>query len=312
MSEFEFSLPSFAKINLHLRVIGRRLDAYHEIFTIFQTVSLQDTLYFGPGDKLEMTCSDPTIPCDNRNLIIRAAQKLKAYAAQMPAGFNRKSSADVGLGAQIHLKKCIPSPGGLGGGSSNAAIAIIGLAKLWNLDITLDQMVEIGSEIGADVPFFFTGGTAIGTGRGTEIENVADFHARNILIVSPDVAVSTAEGFNALNAANLTSEEANRILGVCRSEAESTDSYLKMARNDFESTVYAAYPDVGKVKQRLFDLGASFALLSGSGASVFGIFDTKETRQTAIKALDNEVNWRKFAVATISRNDYREALETAF
>jgi 4-diphosphocytidyl-2C-methyl-D-erythritol kinase len=110
----------------------------------------------------------------------------------------------------------------------------------------------------------------------------------------------------------LTTDEANRILGVCRSEAGSVDSYLNTARNDFENTVFVAHPEIGKVKQKLLEFGASKALLSGSGASVFGIFDTKETRQTAEKALDNEVNWRRFAVATISRKVYREALEIAF
>jgi 4-diphosphocytidyl-2-C-methyl-D-erythritol kinase len=124
--------------------------------------------------------------------------------------------------------------------------------------------------------------------------------------------VSTAEAFNALNAPSLTTDEANRILGVCRSEAESADSYLETASNDFENTVFAAHPEIGKVKHRLLELGASRALLSGSGASVFGIFDTKETRQAAQKALDNEVNWRKFAVATISRDQYREALGITF
>ena len=314
MRETSFSLPSFAKINIGLKVIGRRDDGFHELFTVFQTVSLHDTLNFTASHDLQLTCDEASIPTDNRNLVIRAADKLREYALRRPSGKLSKPVQNEGgkLSASIHLEKRIPSPGGLGGGSSNAAVALIGLARLWDIDISQDELVNIGSGLGSDVPFFLTGGTAVGTGRGTEIENISDFHAENILIITPDVAVSTAEAFNALKAPNLTTDEANRILGVCRSEAGSADSYLNTATNDFENTVFAAHPEIGKVKQKLLEFGASKALLSGSGASVFGIFDTKETRQTAEKALDNEVNWRRFAVATISRKAYREALEIAF
>ena len=299
MPDNAFSLPSFAKINLGLRVIGKRDDGFHDIFTIFQTVSLHDTLSFALSDELVLTCTDERVPSDERNLVIRAAQMLRDRTSQK-------------RGARIHLEKRIPSPGGLGGGSSNAAAALIGLTRLWHLDITPDELIKIGSDLGSDVAFFFTGGTAIGRGRGTDIESIADFRSENVLIVAAGVEVSTASAFNALNARRLTTNEANRILGVCRSEAESVDSYLETASNDFENTVFAAHPEIGKVKQRLLELGASVASMSGSGASVFGIFDTKETRQAAQKALGYEVNWRKFAVATISRDAYREALGITF
>lgn len=295
MSEFRFSLPSFAKINLGLEVIGRRDDGFHEIFTIFQTVSLCDRLDFSAAKKLTLTCSDASVPDDARNLVIRAAEALAAR-------FN------VHLGAAIHLEKRIPSPGGLGGGSSNAAVALIGLTRLWNLGVMHEDLSDIGSELGSDVPFFFRGGTAAAKGRGTEISDFPEFDAPFLVIVTPNIAVSTVAAFEGLNAANLTSTDANRILEICRLREKSQDLLSEATRNDFESTVFAAYPEVGSAKNALLDFGASFALLSGSGASVFGIFDTEETRQTAIKALDAYVNWRKFAVATISRNAYREAL----
>jgi 4-diphosphocytidyl-2-C-methyl-D-erythritol kinase len=307
MPETSFSLPSFAKINLGLRVIGRREDGFHDIFTVFQTVSLHDTLTFSPAAGLELTCDDPSIPTDGRNLILRAAEKLRDRASRAGA-FDTASSP----GASIHLEKRIPSPGGLGGGSSNAAVALVGLKRLWGVDLPEASLSEIACELGSDVPFFLSGGTAAGAGRGTDLESLADFEAAHILIVSPDIAVSTAEAFNALSARSLTSPDANRILGVCRSEARSADLHLSAMRNDFESTVFAAHPEIGSVKQKLLELGAAQASLSGSGASVFGIFDKKETRQAAQKALDNEVNWRKFAVATISRNEYREALGITF
>lgn len=294
-----FTLPSFAKINLHLRVLGKRDDGYHDIFTVFQTVSLHDTIAFEAGERIVLTCDDETIAIDGSNLIVKAADALRA-------------AFTVTSGAAMRLEKTIPMGGGMGGGSSNAATALIGLSRLWNLNATLDQLVELAAEIGADVPFFLMGGTAIGTGRGTDIESVADFEGERIVIVTPDVVVPTAKAYANIRAESLTNDGANRILRVCRSEAESWDFLQSALINDFEATVFAAYPEIGGVKQKLIELGAKQALMSGSGASVFGIFDKEETRQTALKALDNEVNWRKFAVAAVSRSEYREALGITF
>ena len=314
MPETAFSLPSFAKINLGLKVIGKRPDGFHDICTVFQTVTLHDTISFEPSSAIEMTCSDPSIPCDQGNLVLRAAETLQAHILEqrLPISGEMVGHSERFPGAKMHLEKNIPSPGGLGGGSSNAAVALIGLARLWNVQIGESELALIGANLGSDVPFFFTGGTAVGWGRGTDLSSINDFRAENVLIATPQIDVRTADAFNALNAPNLTTSEVNRILGVCRSEAESADFHPGAMRNDFENTVFAAHPEVGKVKQRLLELGASAASLSGSGASVFGIFEKKETRRAAQKALDNEVNWRKFAVATISRNEYREALEIAF
>ncbi len=166
-----FTLPSFAKLNLLLRVIGKREDGFHELFTIFQTVSLQDTIRFAHSDKLELGCDDPAIPTDDRNLILRAANALREFA-------------DVEKGADIYLEKQIPSPGGLGGGSSNAAVALIGLSRLWELDIAANDLQAISARLGSDVPFFLHGGTAIGTGRGELIEPIDDISEQFLLIVA--------------------------------------------------------------------------------------------------------------------------------
>lgn len=286
-----FSLPSFAKINLHLRVLGKRGDGFHEIFTVFQTISLADELTFESSGKLELQCEDPSVPAGDTNLIIRAAREL---------------SSD--RGARITLRKRIPMGGGLGGGSSNAATALIGLNRLWGLERSVKELDLVGAGLGSDVPFFLSGGTAIGSGRGTEIESVEDFGASNLVVVTPDVHVSTGEAYTGIQAENLTIAEANRILRVCRSEAESPDFLRSALVNDFEPTVFARFPEIGRAKKTLLELGADRVLMSGSGASVFGIFDKEETRQAALKALDNEVNWRKFAVAAVSRDEYREKL----
>lgn len=290
-----FSLPSFAKINWTLRIIGRRDDGFHELFTVFQTVSLRDKLTFKAAEELTLSSNQPRMPVDGRNLVIKAANAL---------------NKEVGgsFGAAIHLEKHIPSPGGLGGGSSNAAVTLIGLRRLWDVDVSDERLTEIAAEIGSDAAFFLTGGTAIGTGRGENIEPIDDITTEEMLIVRPRVRVRTREAFAVLNAPALTSQATERILSVSRTDADRLDPLRSQLTNDFERSVFAIYPEIQKVKLTLVDLGAANAALSGSGASVFAIFDKQETRQAAQKALDHESTWRKFAVSTISRSEYREAL----
>ncbi len=290
-----FSLPSFAKINWTLRILGKREDGFHELFTMFQTVSLHDTIHFTESERLELTCDEPNVPIDERNLIIKAAKALKQLAG-------------IEKGAAIHLEKRIPSPGGLGGGSSNAAVALLGLTKLWEIEINQGNLQVIATTLGSDVPFFLHGGSAIGTGRGEVIKPVDDLKEPNLLIVTPPVSVSTKDAFERMNAPTLTNEALGRILPVCRSEAESLVTRSPVLINDFEVSVFHAHPEVQRVKQTLLSLGAVNAAMSGSGASVFAIFDNTETRQAAIKALEHESTWRKFAVATVSRSEYREMM----
>jgi 4-diphosphocytidyl-2-C-methyl-D-erythritol kinase len=294
-----FTLPSFAKINLYLKVLGKRDDGFHELCTVFQTVSLHDDLTFEEDEKLVFTCDDPSIPTGGDNLVVKAA-------------FALIENFRVSKGAHIHLQKNIPAPGGLGGGSSNAAVTLLGLAKLWDIGANPEDLMRIGRELGSDVPFFFHGGRAIGTGRGEEITPLDQTGEKYILIVTPDVEVSTREAFARLEAPRLTPEALKSNLIVCRFEAESLDLRHTALINDFEKSVFETAPEVGRVKERLLELGATQALMSGSGASVFGIFDTQETRQATLKAIDNEINWRKFAVAAISRDEYREALKVVF
>jgi 4-diphosphocytidyl-2-C-methyl-D-erythritol kinase len=294
-----FTLPSFAKINLHLQVLGRRDDGYHELCTVFQTVSLHDDLTFSEANDLVLTCSDADTPADDSNLVLKAAHLLR-------------EKFGITRGARIHLEKRIPAPGGLGGGSSNAAVALLGLAKLWDVFVDPAELATLGRQLGADVPFFFYGGTALGRGRGDVIEPVADLENKHILIVTPDVQVSTREAFKGLCAPALTKETAKSILGDCRFDAESLNLRHSVLINDFEISIFRSHPEIGRVKERLIELGALQALMSGSGASVFAIFDTEETRQATLKAIENEHNWRQFAVAAISRDEYREALERVY
>jgi 4-diphosphocytidyl-2-C-methyl-D-erythritol kinase len=289
-------VPSFAKVNLVLRVIGKRDDGFHEVFTVLQAVSLHDNIRFElNSSSITLRCDVPGMPLDNRNLIVRAAEALRLKYG-------------VELGAYIYLDKRIPSPGGLGGGSSNAAVTLLALSRLWKIDASFDELSALAAELGADVPFFLHGGTGVGTGNGSAIENVKDIRLPGMIIVTPDVNVPTSMAYSLLSAPSLTNIEAESTLTNYRSGV--ADGIEPV--NDLEKTVFAAFPEIERVKNALVELGAKQALMSGSGASVFGIFDNEETRQTALKALGERSNWRSFAVAAISRSDYREALAEVY
>ena len=286
------TLPSYAKVNLHLEILGKRPDGYHEIVTVLQTISLSDELTFEEFESgVELNINGLPLPQGDKNLIVRAAKALK-------------SQLGVGQGAKLGLRKRIPVGGGLGGGSSNAAVALIGLSKLWNLDVPSEAMERIAATLGSDVPFFLKGGTALATGRGEVIQSIDDCPFEFSTITTPRLHISSANAYAGLNAPNLTNTASNRILNVSRA-AEILRGELQ---NDFEKTIFARYPEVERVKEKLLKLGAKHALMSGSGASVFGIFDNEETRQTALKALGEKTDWRSFAVAAVSRNEYREKL----
>ena len=286
------TLPSYAKINLYLEILGKRPDGFHEIFTVLQTVSLCDEISFeNAGASVALNMNGLPLPQGEKNLIVRAAKALR-------------SEIGIDRGVKIDLRKRIPVGGGLGGGSSNAAATLIGLTRLWELNVPIGALQRIAAGLGSDVPFFLNGGTATGSGRGEVIESVDDFSFDFAIITAPRLHISSATAYSSLDASNLTNTASNRILNVSRA-AELLAGELK---NDFEGSVFARYPEIERAKTKLTKLGAKHALMSGSGASVFGIFDNEETRQTALKALGEETDWRSFAVAAVSRSEYREKL----
>jgi 4-diphosphocytidyl-2-C-methyl-D-erythritol kinase len=292
-----FTVPSFAKINWQLRVLGRRNDGYHELHTIFQTVTLHDKLKFSARDDdgIYLTSDSHDLPLDESNLVVRAGLILKNHY-----GINR--------GASIHLEKVIPVEGGLGGGSSNAAIALLGLTYLWEIEANKEVLEKLGASLGADVPFFLTGGTALGTGLGISVSPIRETHAEHLLIVKPGAKVSTANAYQSLNSPALTKAGSDIILSISRADEQFTDSYPDALHNDFEPVVFHLKPEIGRVKEALLSAGARSALLSGSGSSVFGIFDNGEARERAIELLEGESEWRIFPCSTLSRDSYLKAL----
>lgn len=304
MSNDSFKLPAFAKINLSLRVLGRRTDGFHEIRTIFQTISLRDSLAFEPieSDRIEFSCEaadsladSARAPNDESNLVYKAAQALRERYG-------------LSLGAKIRLEKRIPAQAGLGGGSSDAAAALLGLSHLWKLKTSKSDLYELGARIGSDVPFFFYGGTALGTGTGTKIEPLEDFPKKPLLVVVPGVGVSTAEAYKALNVSALTKVGRAANLSVSRAKAQKEDHLHELMRNDFEAVVMVSRPEIGRARDSLLRAGAREAMLSGSGSSVFGVFDDNEKADRACADLRTNESWRVFSCETLTRAEYFDAL----
>lgn len=244
-------LRAFAKINLDLRVLGRREDGYHEIKTIFQAVDWCDEILLEPSSHFEF--SAPGTPEDETNLVVRA---VRAY----------ERVAGIQANVRIQVKKHIPVGRGLGGGSSDAAVTFIGLQRLFKLPLKFEDVPQALRDLGSDVPFFALGGRAAGVGRGDEVYKLDDAVDYWVLLVDPGVAIATPEAYSWLT----VPEHSNSIEGFCEDTAHSCGG--DVWTNDFEAPVFARYPLLARIKEELMNLGAYRAALSGSGSTVFGQF----------------------------------------
>lgn len=261
-------LKSYAKINLFLDVKRKRKDGYHDIETIFQTINLYDWISLEVCPKeilIDSDCSQ--LPLDEGNLAYKAAKLLRDYAG-------------VRKGVQIEIKKRIPIGGGLGGGSSNAATVLIGLNKMWNLNLSLQELFGLAEGIGSDVPFFLQGGRCLATGRGEKLAVLPNKPFFWILLVCPGFAVSTKEIYEKLNFKLTKIENSNKITNTLNY----LDSTYKIGENLFnklEEDVFVLYPQLKRIKGDLLGEEAILGcLVSGSGSSLFGIVkDRKEGKK---------------------------------
>jgi 4-diphosphocytidyl-2-C-methyl-D-erythritol kinase len=255
---------------------------------------LHDELVIRPSRRLELRCENLDSVPREENTVWRAAAALSQAAS--PAS-----------GAEIVLTKRIPPGSGLGGGSGNAAAALLGLCRFWRLDVSSSELWSLAAGIGSDVPFFLHGGTALGIGRGEEIYPLPEIRPAHLVVVYPGVHVSTAEAYRSLRL-GLTSERAvHKILSFCGCLEDDAGCRTEIF-NDFETSILPAYPSIEEAKIFLKDRGATASLLSGSGSSVFGFFSDEESALAASRAKSPSESWRVFPAKTLSRFEYFQSM----
>ena len=269
------TLQSHAKINVYLDVLSRRPDGFHDIETIFQTVSLADTLQFAEARSgITLVCSRPDLDCGPRNLVCRAAALLQARAGH-------------GGGAQIHLEKNIPVAAGLAGGSGNAAATLEGLTALWKLSFLPTELQAFALELGSDVPYCLIGGTQEATGRGERLSALPPVPETWCVLVHPPIQVSTAAVFNSPRLLRNTEKPvAGRSSAFRRAlDALRAGDWAQAVFNRLEIPVFEQHPGLETIKCRLLEAGCIAAAMSGSGPTVFGVCSHRGVAERVANAL---------------------------
>ncbi|MBA3268937.1 MAG: 4-(cytidine 5'-diphospho)-2-C-methyl-D-erythritol kinase [Acidobacteria bacterium] len=296
MAPQSFSLPAFAKINLDLRILGVRADGFHDLKTVFQSLAVHDVLTFtwrrGP---FAIECDDARLPIDHRNLVWKAASLLWRTVG--------KRRGDTPRNVVVGLRKRIPQQSGLGGGSADAAMALLGLVRMWELDVDTPTISRLAAVLGADIPFFLVGGTALGLGRGDDIYPLVDLPRTSVVIVRPQFGVSTVEAYGWYDTEPRRSA---RETGRTSLPGRWPEWALNL-RNDLEPAVSRHHPTIGRIKQALLDAGAVYAAMSGSGSAVFGLFDRDEAARRTAADLSRP-GWQVVCTRTLSRVEYSRRL----
>jgi len=264
MKYIEIKAP--AKINIGLHILNKRNDGYHNLHTLFYPINnLYDLLKLTLTDRFEFICDNNSIPNDENNLVVKAKSLLENIS-------NKK------LNVKIELLKNIPSQAGLGGGSSDAAATLISLNEMFNLNLKIDQLHTLALSLGSDVPFFIKSKPAIGKSRGEVLDYINLEINEYIVLVKPDINISTKDAFNNTKP-SLKEINYNEIILDNRIDY---DLLKKYATNDFEDYVFSKYPEIKIIKNELYKSGALYASMSGSGSTVFGIFRNKEEAQESL------------------------------
>ena len=272
----EIALESYAKINLALDILYKRDDGYHEINTIMQQIDLKDRVVIRNKDSgIDIQCNNKDVPIDRNNLVYKAWEKIREKT-----GINR--------GVGIIIDKKIPIAAGLAGGSSNGGAVLKGLNLLWDLNLSDEELMEIGKEIGADVPFCIMGGTAWARGIGEKLTKLKGFSGYNILLANVGIPVSTEWVYKNMDLKSI--HKRIDIEKVIKYMEEG--NLLKLGQsieNVMESVVMTKYPQVKMVKEDMIKFGALGSLMSGSGPTVFGLFDDEEKLYRCKRELEKKV-----------------------
>jgi 4-diphosphocytidyl-2-C-methyl-D-erythritol kinase len=274
-----------AKVNLHLEVLGRRADGYHELRTAFAAAGVWDELWLeeAPDGVLELSVEPPgAVPGGDENLVVRAARAL-----------GRRLGA--ARGARMSLRKGIPVAGGLGGGSSDAAAALVGLTRLWGVREEGDELDRLGARLGADVPFFLVGGVAWGVGRGSEVTPLPDLPAWWLILLPGSEPIPTAEVYRLWDAGRASASVASRASShqldvdgrsaIYDWVAQGGNLPLGVCRNDLQPTVVNHWSEVGRRLESVIATEPLLAMLSGSGGTVFGLYPDEAAARRAAEAL---------------------------
>jgi len=278
-------LPAYAKINLGLRVLGKRPDGYHEIETFFLQVDLADHLFFQllPEPGIRFSCNWPELSEAENNLCVKACRLLEKIA-----GYS--------FGVDIYLEKNIPFGAGLGGGSSDAAVTLMAVNSLFNINLPREELGKLAIQIGSDVTFFLHGGFAYAAGRGeilTPLDYLPEVWA---LIVKPDVSVSTKWAYDNLKF-GLTNSKKNTTFASLKNSLSGSDKLREVCHNDMEEAVFSRYPEVAAIKSRLQDVGAFPVSMTGSGSAIFGIFETQHALREGLRVFGK--SYRTFVARPI-------------
>jgi 4-diphosphocytidyl-2-C-methyl-D-erythritol kinase len=286
------TIRAHAKINLDLRVLGPRLDGYHELRTVFQSIALHDVIECVARDgPLTIECETAGVPLDSSNLVWRGAEAL--WRALRRPGPVR----DV----VIRIQKNIPLQAGLGGGSSDAAATLIALARLWKVPVKPVQLTDVAAALGADVPFFLAGGTALGLGRGDEVYPLADLPRHWIVLLVPGFGVSTADAYSWYDG-----ERDLQHGGRAREPQHVPGPWPSRAAqmiNDLEAPIARHHPEIDQMRTALRRAGALAAAMSGSGSAVFGLFQKRSEALAAVEGLAGS-GWRVLLTESLDRGEY--------
>lgn len=278
-----------AKLNLYLRIIGKRPDGYHEIETVFERIDLTDELTFEPAPALSLTCTAPSLSCDNDNLVMKAARLLQ-------------QESRAATGAKIHLVKRIPIAAGLGGGSSDAATTLVGLNALWKLGLSRQRLKELGAQLGSDVPFFLEPeAVAIGRGRGEQCEPIPDVPTLWHVLVCPDAQLSTREVYQGIEGFNLTASRPSiTMIAHALRNGSALAGLAEGLWNDLEPEAIRRCPIIALIQSHLRTLGCLAARISGSGPSVFGLCRDAAHAHDLAAAMrgGGQASWRVMVVQT--------------
>jgi len=262
-----------AKVNLFLHVLNKRPDGYHDIFSLMQKISLYDELSFAPRRSgVILHCSDKTLPVDENNLVVRAAKVILGHCGYP-------------FGVDISLIKKIPLTAGLGGGSSDAATTLKALNKIFSFGLNRAQLMRLGAELGADVPFFLFGNKALACGIGDELKRAPSYPRLHFLLIKPPFELSTKMVYQSLNL-RLTTEKNNYSIP----QLLALDDIIKELRNDLESVSLKIHPELAVLKKMLLGCGALGALMSGSGPTVFGIYRSEKEAKQALNVIGKKLH----------------------